>query len=288
MERTPDFLGPGTNVEYRRARAVVLPVPLETSVSYGAGTSRGPAAILEASTQVEVWDEELGCEPRECGLWTAPALELPAVLEQAVETIRRRVGELMDDGKWVVMLGGEHSVTPAAVAAAAERHTGLHVVQLDAHADLREHYEGERLGHACAMARCLPHAAVTAVGIRSYGPEEAERIRSGIPGYRLLHGRELSDAAAVARLIEGLSGAPVYLTIDVDFFDPSLVPSTGTPEPGGGQWWPTLELLGKVFEQSEVVGADVVELAPMAGLHHPDFMVARLVHKLIGLRFRGG
>lgn len=283
-----DFLGTGTNVEYDRARAVVLPVPLEASVSYGRGTALGPRAILAASAQVETWDEGLQCEPRDCGIWTAPELELPHSLEQAVETIRRRIGQLMDEGKWVVMLGGEHSVTPGAVAAAAQRHPGLQVVQLDAHADLREEYEGERFSHACAMARCLSHAAVTAIGIRSYGPEEARRIRAGIPGYRLLHASELADASRVSRAIEDLAGAPVYLTVDVDFFDPALVPSTGTPEPGGCQWWPTVGLLERLFARVEVVGADVVELAPIEGLHHPDFTIARLVHRLIGLRFRGG
>ncbi len=286
----PEFLGEGTNVPYDRARVVVLPAPLEASVSYGAGTGRGPAAILQASTQVETWDEQLGCEPRRCGIWTAPAIDLSEArsLEAAVGRVRARVGELMDGGKWVLLLGGEHSVTPGAVAAAARRHPGLHVVQLDAHADLREEYEGERWSHACAMARCLDHAPVRAIGLRSYSRQEADRIREGIPGYRPLHGWEIGTTGWIRRALEGLAGRPVYLTVDVDYFDPSVVPATGTPEPGGGTWWPTLALLAELFERCDVVGADIVELAPIDGLHHADFAAARLAHKLIGMRFAGG
>jgi agmatinase len=282
---TSDFLGEGTNVPFERARAVVLPVPLEASVSYGGGTARGPQAILDASTQVETWDEELEREPLACGIHTDPPLPVFGLpLERALERVEARVGELLDAGKWVVTLGGEHSLTPPAVAAAARRHPGLEVVQLDAHADLRESYQGTPDSHACAMARCLEHAAgVRAAGIRSYSAEEAARIRDGIPGYRIVRADELTDEGWTERLLDGIDGKPVYLTVDVDYFDPSIVPATGTPEPGGGRWRPTLGLLAALFRRARVVAADVVELAPIAGLHHADFTVARLVHRLIGL-----
>ncbi len=282
-------MGDGADTPFERAAVAVLPVPLEASVSYGTGAGRGPRAILEASTQVELYDEQLGLEPYRAGIWTAPALEVSgrASLEHTVRAIGARVGELMDAGKWVVTLGGEHSLTPGPVAAAAARHPGLTVFQLDAHADLRESYEGNRWSHACAMARSLEHAPVRAVGIRSYCREEAERIAAGIPGYEIVHGWEQRQPGWIDRALAGLDGRPVYLTVDVDYLDPAVVPATGTPEPGGGSWWSTLELLDGLFDRAAVVACDVVELAPAPGLHHADFTVARLVHKLIGLRARG-
>jgi agmatinase len=286
--RTHAFLE-GPAPQYEDAAVVILPVPLESTVSYGAGTSRGPAAIIEASTQVELYDEGLESEPHRAGLWTSPALPLPAGgNEAAVDAIERRIGSLLDDGKWVVMLGGEHAITPGGVRAAAARHDGLTVVQLDAHADLREAYEGDRHSHACAMARSLEHAEVRAVGIRSYSAGEAARMRERIPGYRVVHARDMDDAGAWHdEVLDGIDGRPVYLTIDVDYFDPAIIPATGTPEPGGGTWDPTVRFFDALFRRANVVAADVVELAPIPGLHHADFTAARLVYRLIGLQVRG-
>ena len=196
------FLEGTEDVTFESARVALLPVPYEATVSYGGGTSRGPGAILAASKEIESFNEQMAWVPADCGIWTDPPLPIPdAAPRDVIATIRRRFGELMDAGKWVVMLGGEHSVTPGGVAAAAERHEDLHVVQLDAHADLRESYRGERWSHACAMARCLDHATVRAVGIRSYSPEEAERMRQGIPGYRLLPAWELETAGWIERAL---------------------------------------------------------------------------------------
>jgi len=282
------FLADGNETSLDAARVAVFPVPYEASVSYGGGTAGGPAAILEASTQIESFNERMQWIPSECGIWTDPPLEIPdASPEQVIQTISRRFGELMDAGKWVVMLGGEHAVTPAGVMAASARHEGLHVVQLDAHADLRESYQDNRWSHACAMARCLDRATIRAIGIRSYSPEEAQRMQEGIPGYRMLPAWELGREGWIDRALAGLDGRPVYLTVDVDYFDPSIIPATGTPEPGGGEWWSTLALLEALFDRTNVVAADVVELAPIPALHHADFTVARLVYYLIGLSQRG-
>jgi agmatinase len=289
MERAMDggaamgrFLeGPDTTFE--DADVVVLPVPYEGTVSWGRGTAAGPRAIVAASAQVEQWDDQLGRDASE-RIWTAPPLDVARLAPEAmVRRVEERCGALLDAGKWPLVLGGEHSITPGAVAAAAARHGDLHVVQLDAHADLREEYEGTPWSHACAMARCLEHAPVRAIGIRSYSEDEAERLRAGIAGYDLLHARELGQEGWIPRALGGLDGHAVYLTIDVDYFDPSLVPATGTPEPGGGAWWPTLELLDALFRRARVVAADVVELAPAPGLHHADFLAARLAYKLIAL-----
>ena len=280
------FLDPPDH-DFASARVALLPVPHEATVSYGGGTRRGPAAIVEASLQVELYDEQLRSEPFRAGIHTAEALATPRDDNaRAVEVIAGRFGELMDAGKWVVMLGGEHAITPGGVRAAAERHPGLTVVQLDAHADLRQAYEGDPNSHACAMARCLEVAEVRAVGIRNYCAEEARWLEAGIPGHRVVHAWEMDGDRWYERILEGLDGRPVYLTVDVDYFDPAVVPSTGTPEPGGGQWYPTLAFLDALFRRADVVAADVVELAPIDGLHHADFTVARLVYRMIGLRYR--
>lgn len=280
---SPPFGGKEAWTAFDAAHVAVLPVPFERTVSYGGGTERGPQAILAASAQVELYDEQLRCEPFRVGVWTDPMLAVSGLsASAAVRAVERRVGELLDAGKWVVMLGGEHSITPGAVAAARHRHAGLEVVQLDAHADLRSSYEGDAWSHACAMARCIDLAPLRAIGIRNYSSEEAERIRAGIPGYRLVHAWEMEEDAWIEKSLAGIDGRAVYLTFDVDYFDPALIPATGTPEPGGGAWWPTLRFLEALFRRARVVACDVVELAPVPGLHHADFTVARLVYKLIG------
>ena len=287
-EESPPFGGQEAWTRFEDAKVAVLPAPYEATVSYGGGTRRGPGAILRASAQVELYDEQTGLEPYRSGIWTDRPLAIEgAAGEVAVEAIARRFGELLDAGKWVAMLGGEHSITPGGVRAAARRHTGLHLVQLDAHADLREAYEGDPWSHACAMARCVDLAPILALGIRNYSVEEAGWIRRGIPGYRILHAWEMEGEEWVGRALDGLDGKPVYLTVDVDYFDPGVIPATGTPEPGGGRWWPTLRFLDALFRRTRVVACDVVELAPAPGLHHADFAVARLVYKMIGFAFRG-
>ena len=186
------FLEDGAQVDFDRAHVAILPVPYEGTVSYGRGTAGGPQAILDASEQLELYDEKMQAEPFRCGIWTAPPLAIPPEGGEAmVRTVEARVSELLQAGKWVVMLGGEHSITVGGVRAAAERHENLQVVQLDAHADLRDSYEGNRFSHACAMARCAEVAPVRAVGVRSYSGDEARRIRDGIAGYRITHAWEM-------------------------------------------------------------------------------------------------
>lgn len=282
----PPFGGAEAAASFEAAGVAVLPVPYEATVSYGGGTARGPAAILGASTQVELFDEQLGWEPYKAGLWTDAMLDVSGSTQDVVARIDARFGELMDAGKWVVMLGGEHSITPGGVAAAAKRHDDLQVVQLDAHADLRQEYEGDRWSHACAMARCVDLSVpITAVGIRNYSVDEAGWIKAGIPGYRILHAWEMEHESWIDKALDGLESQPVYLTIDLDYFDPAIIPATGTPEPGGGAWWPTLRFLDRLIRHANVVAVDLVELAPSAGLHHADFTAARLAYKLIGMRF---
>ncbi len=271
------------------ARSVILPVPYEATTSYGGGARSGPRAILEASRYIELYDQELDGDPSTVGIHTLPALELTregpraamAELGEAYGTVLDAVGD-----RFVVLLGGEHAVTAPAVRAWAERRNGrISVLQLDAHADLRPEYEGSAHSHASAMARILDVADVVGVGIRALSEEEMGVARSEL-GVHTIHAEEMwADDGWMDRALEAL-GDEVYLTFDVDYLDPSVMPSTGTPEPGGGEWYPTLRFLRRVFRERRVLAADVVELAPVPGLHAPDFTVAKLVYKLIGYRFQ--
>lgn len=286
------FLLEDRQADYGASRTAILPVPLERTTSYGKGTASGPEAILRASQALELYDEELSGEPAAGGIATLPPF-LPQAfdLAEALEEIRCRAHEVLDDGKFLVTLGGEHSLTLAPARAAADEIGGgaarVGVVQFDAHADLRPSYEGTPYSHASVMRRLVEDGFPTlAVGLRSLSAPEAELIRERrLP---VIWGQELGrDPAACRRRFEELLEElpeSVYLTFDLDFFDPSLVPATGTPEPGGGTWWATLELLRLLFERKDVVAADVVELAPVGGLPASDFLAAKLVYKMIGYR----
>jgi agmatinase len=284
MPHNPQFLKEYAAGSFEEAKVAILPVPYGETVTYGRGTEKGPAAIIDASQHMELYDEQLDIRPCECGVWTDAMLRINAgaPTEAVLEDITARFGQLLDGGKWVVMLGGPHSITPGGVRAAASRFEDLHIFQFDAHADLRDSYDGNPNSHACAMARCLSYAPVRAVGIRSYSGAERERIKAGIPGYRAVHAWEMQEEGWIEGALEGLDGKHVYLTFDIDYFDPAIMPATGTPEPGGCAWWPTMNLLRALFDRTDVVACDVVELAPQPGLHHADFTAARLVYKLIG------
>jgi agmatinase len=218
------------------------------------------------------------------GLFTLPEMELPfGEMQPLMDEIQRVAAEVVNRDKFLVSLGGEHSITPPLVAAAAARHRGLHVLQIDAHGDLRDSYMGTRHNHACAMRRSLEHASVTQVGIRSMSVEEAEvagRLRTTI----FYDWNMRQDPAWIERVVESL-GDPVYITIDVDGMDPAIMPATGTPEPGGLSWYEMLALLRATITQRTVVACDVVELSPLPGLMAPNFLCAKLVYKILAYRF---
>ena len=279
-----NFLGlPAAATTLDAARVVILPVPYEATVSYMGGTRFGPRRILEASRAVELFDHELDSEPHTVGVHTLPELLLSgAGPEEALGELREAYDQLLAAGKFVVMLGGEHSISAPPIEAHVRRlgtRRPLSVLQLDAHGDLRPEYEGTAFSHACVMYRVHRKVNLVPVGIRAITTEERQLIRARkIP---TIFANDLdADGRWIERAVRSL-GRDVYITIDVDFFDPSLVPATGTPEPGGGGWYPTLKLLERVFRERTVVGVDVVELAPIPGLVAPDFLVAKLVYKLI-------
>jgi agmatinase len=280
-----EFLGTTpTTTDFDRARVVILPVPLDRTTSYVAGTRNGPHEILAASSHMELWDEETGTDVHSIGIFTLPEMEFPfATMDEVIEEIRRVATELVSRDKFPVILGGEHSITAPVVAAVAARHPGVSVLQIDAHADLRESYMGTPHNHACAMRRVLEYARATQVGVRSLSPEEAAAAPT-LPT-RIFYDFDMRrNADWVERVVESLSET-VYITIDCDGFDPAIMPAVGTPEPGGLSWYEVLTLLRRVMESRRVVGCDIVELAPLPGNIAPNFLCAKLIYKILTYRF---
>ena len=269
-----------------RARTVILPVPYERTTTYGKGTSRGPAALLAASGQVELFDEELGLDPMDGGVATLPPATADAMPDALAERLEPVVRAHLAAGRVVGALGGEHSVSLGPIRAAARAHLGLGVLQIDAHPDLRDAYEGTRYGHGCVMRRVLDDRSVGAlvqVGLRAVSPEDAEAQRAD-RRVRPFHAFDLARrdrADWVAAVVEALP-REVYLTFDVDGLDPSIVPGTGTPEPGGLGWWDAMALLREVAARRRVVAFDVVELLPQRDAPLSEFAAARLVMKILG------
>jgi agmatinase len=277
--------------DFDRARVVIVPVPYESTVSYGSGTGSGPQAIVDASRYIELYDQELDDEPWEVGIATLPGLSLTgAGPEAAIGELRAAYDQLLDASgdRFIIALGGEHSITSAPVLAWADRlereGRRLTVLQFDAHTDLRLEYEGSPYSHASVMARVHERVDIVAVGIRALTRDERELAR-GADNIHLFMADDIHSGDAWMDDVMARLGDDVYITFDVDGFDPSLVPSTGTPEPGGLQWYPVLKLLRRVFTERKVHAVDVVELAPIPGLMAPDFLVAKLIYKMIGYRF---
>lgn len=276
---------------FESARAVILPVPYEATTSYGAGTGAGPSAIIEASRYIELYDQELDKEPYEVGIATLPSLELTgAGPEEAIRELREAYDAIVDAGpdKFVIALGGEHSISSAPILSWVERlkDKRISVLQFDAHTDLRHEYEGSAYSHAAVMNRVHQNVDLVAVGIRALTREERELARASDNVHLFLADDIHTGEAWMDDVMSKLSDT-VYISFDVDGFDPSLVPSTGTPEPGGLQWYPVMKLLRRVFAERNVIAADIVELAPIPGLVAPDFLVAKLCYKMIGYKFEG-
>jgi agmatinase len=273
-----------TIVDFDTARVVILPVPLDRTTSYIPGTRGGPHEILVASSHMELWDEETRTDVHRIGIFTLPEMEFPfATMEEVMREIRRVAGELVARGKFPVVLGGEHSITAPIVAAVAAKHPGLSVLQIDAHADLRDSFMGTPHNHACAMRRVLEYARCTQVGIRSLSTEEAA-VAPTLPTEIFYDFNMRNNADWIDRVIDTLS-EQVYITIDVDGFDPAIMPATGTPEPGGLSWYEGLALLRRVIERRTVVACDLVELSPIPGNVAPNFLCAKLVYKILTYRF---
>ncbi|MDQ3677608.1 MAG: agmatinase [Actinomycetota bacterium] len=279
---------------FDRARVLVLPLPLEATVSYGGGTARGPAAIIEASQQVELYDREHDGEPAlDYGVHTLDALELAGdEPEEAVARIATAVARAASSGKLVVALGGEHTISAGVSRGLLDALGGpLTVVQIDAHCDLRESYEDSRYSHACVARRMLDDPLVEQVlqlGVRSVDVEEVTFARDHPERVRVWYAEEVHEGAWRETLRERLQSRRVHLTIDVDGLDPAVVAATGTPEPGGLTWTEALDIIRTTAQSAQVISVDCVELAPQPGLHAADFAVAKLVYKTITYALNGG
>jgi agmatinase len=275
---------PADRADHATARIAVLPVPYDGTVTWHRGAARGPEAIIEASQHMELFDEALRVTPAALGIATEPPVDVTGEPKDVLERVESRVTDILARGAFPVLLGGEHSVTVGAVHACVRERSEISVLVLDAHADLRNEYEWEPLSHACTVARIREAVSSTVqVGVRSMSSPEAERIRDeGIQVVMAPEARGMRDWDDVLMHLK----ANVYVSVDVDVFDPSVVPHTGTPEPGGLDWYDVVSLLEAVFGSRNVVGCDVVELSPADGGHASDFTCARLAYRMMGLRFR--
>jgi agmatinase len=266
--------------------AVILPVPYDLSSSWRKGADRGPRALLEESAYVELYDVETDGEPWLRGIETAAPVICVGPPEELAGLVRERTGAILDRGALPIILGGEHSVTIGAVeaAAAASRAAGrsFSVLQIDAHADTRESYHGSPYNHACVMARAREHGPIVQVGIRAIDATERPDLdeQRVFWAHDIAASRRRNDMDWMDRAIDGLVD-DVYLTIDLDAFDPSIVPATGTPEPGGLEWYEVNELIRRLVARRQLVGFDVVELLPQPGDHASDFLAAKLVYRVL-------
>jgi len=266
------------------AKVIILPIPLESTTSYVSGTRNGPREILVASSHMELWDDEMNTDVHPIGIHTLPEMELPFDdMGDIMAEIRRVVAAVLDHDKFPVVLGGEHSLTAPVVAAVATKHSGLSVLQIDAHADLRDTYMGTRFNHACAMRRVLEYARCTQVGIRSMSTDEA-KVAPTLPTTIFYDFNMRHDKNWIDQVVESL-GKTVYITIDCDGMDPAIMPATGTPEPGGLSWYEMLSLLRAVISARNVVGCDLVELSPLPGIVAPNFLCAKLIYKILTYQF---
>ena len=257
---------------YQNAKFIVIPIPYEATTSYGQGTKNGPAAILAASQKVENFDYELKLD-------IAAKFGIHTLKPVSLNRLQELVSRLLKDNKTPVILGGEHSITPRAVKSFTQEYKDLSVLQLDAHADLRDSYKGSKDSHACPMRRVLELCPAVQVGIRSISETEYEFAKTS-GQLKKIHWA--NKPIQIKKVLSQLS-SHVYITIDVDVFDPSVVPAVGTPEPGGLFWYQLLDILCAVGQKKKVVGFDVVELCPRPGDRASDFTVAKLVYKLMGL-----
>jgi len=264
------------------ARIVIVPVPYDQTSTWIKGADKGPAAIIEASANMELYDIETDSEVYLQGIFTDRAVEGVYLPEAMVKAVMERVGNHIEKGKFTVVVGGEHSVSIGSIVAHAEKDADITVLQLDAHSDLRDEYNGSKYNHACVMARVKEACPILQVGIRSMDSSE----KKSIDRERVFFAEDIHDRTDwIDGVVDKLS-EKVYVTIDLDVFDPSIMSSTGTPEPGGLLWYDVLRLLKAVSDKKNIVGFDVVELCPDERNKAPDFLAAKLIYKLLSYRFR--
>ena len=285
-----DFLGAPYSAGLDVASFVISPFPYDATASYGTGARFAPARILEASSQLELFDEELEASPyNAAGIHTLEIPEVPIEPEKARRLAREIARDILLGGKVPVFLGGDHSISIGVIEAVTDIFEEVTVLHLDAHTDMRNEYQGSPLSHACVARRASELCKVVQAGIRSSSEAEWKYLREvgNIPVTASSIKRDMGSATR--EILERITNQNVYITLDVDCLDPSVMPATGTPEPGGLDWFELIHILKQVIKHHKVVGFDVVELSPLPGIHFPEFTCARLIYKMIGYMvvFRG-
>ncbi len=280
------FLGVDNNFNFK-AKAIVIPFGLEKTVSYGSGTKNGPKEIIKASHQVELYDEELNCEPyKKIGIKTLKPFKIDKNIVKALKQISKINEESLKKKIFPLVLGGEHTITPGCIAPFAKKYDKLCLLHFDAHADLRESYNGNQFSHASAIRRCLDHKNISVIsfGIRNISSSEIYFLNKNSSRIKIFWSKNKKkwDLKKFKKLIKNKT---VYLTFDVDGLDSSVMPATGTPEPGGLFWDETLDIIKIAFKNSNIVGADINELSPIKGFDSYNFLVAKLAYKILSYKF---
>ena len=267
---------------YDDASVVILPLPYDQTSTWIKGADKGPEAVIQASANMELYDIETDSQVYMKGIFTDSPLQTALPPEGMSNLVQERIAQFLNDSKFPVVVGGEHSVSTGAVKAHYEKNKDLSVLQLDAHTDLRDEYEGSKFNHACVMARVKELCPSVQVGIRSMDASEKESIEPA----RVFFAKDIVGATDWIGKVISLLSENVYVTIDLDVFDPGIMPSTGTPEPGGLGWYQVLALLRELCSNKNVVGFDVVELCPNENNKAPDFLAAKLIYKFLSYKFR--
>jgi agmatinase len=280
------FLGIDNKVNFKE-KVVVVPFGLEKTVSYGGGTKNGPKEIIKASHQVELYDEELNCEPyKKIGIKTLRPFKIDKNIKKALNKMSKINQEILDKKLFPMTLGGEHSITPGCIAPFVKKHKNICLLHFDAHADLRESYNGEKFSHASAIKRCLdyPNLSLISFGIRNISKSEIPFLKKNSSRINIFWAKDKNkwDLNKFKKMIKNKT---VYLTFDVDGLDSSIMPATGTPEPGGLLWDETLNIIRIAAKNSKIVGADINELSPIKGFNSYNFLVAKLAYKILSYKF---
>ena len=280
------FLGIDNKFSFKE-KAVVIPFGLEKTVSYGSGTKNGPKEIIKASHQVELYDEELNCEPyKKIGIKTLKPFKINKNIKIALKKISDINSKIIDKKLFPITFGGEHSITPGCIAPFAKKFKKICLLHFDAHADLRESYNGEKVSHASAIKRCLDYKNVSVIsfGIRNISASEIPCLKKNYSRINIFWAKD-KMRWNLNKFKKMIKGKTVYLTFDVDGLDSSIMPATGTPEPGGLLWDETLNIIKIASKNSNIVGADINELAPIKGFNSYNFLVAKLAYKILSYKF---
>ena len=280
------FLGIDNKFNFKE-KVIVVPFGLEKTVSYGGGTKNGPKEIIKASHQVELYDEELKCEPfKKIGIKTLKPFKIDKNIDKAINQIAEINKKILDSNLFPITLGGEHSITPGCIKPFVKKFKKITLLHFDAHADLRESYAGEKFSHASAIKRCIDHRNISVIsfGIRNISAEEIPILNKNKKRINIYWAKD-KKKWDLKKFKKQIKNKDIYITFDVDGLDSSIMPATGTPEPGGMFWDETLEIIKIACKNSRIVGADVNELAPIKGFNSYNFLVAKLVYKILSYKF---